>query len=272
LLRGSRAIWNYFAGSIISHQEKSGVSGVSGQAEKYYRAAAEAAPTLSWLYKLGNHAQVAIADAVTTSEAIQLDGIEARLISLGVMHNRDYDKIESKIRFGISGESDFESAHRTLGELLGFSAGKIETSGSPDPWWRLGGEGVWVFEDHVGAQSTSKLSVTKARQAATHENWIRANQIAPADMPVVQILITPVLKTEFGALCHLHDVKVWTLSDFRNWVETALSTLRELRRTLSEQGDLVWRAEALRVLRERRLTSELMVADLPNGNDVLVES
>ena len=270
-LRGSRAIWNYFAGSIASQLAKRGTAGMAGQAATYYRSAADAVPTLSWLYQLGNTAIVNAGEADTLQEAVQLDGIEKALLSLGVMHSRDYDRNETAIRSGISSEAEFESAHRMLGELLGFSAGKVESSGSPDPWWRLGNFGIWVFEDHAGAQVTSKLSITKARQAATHENWIRSNLSPPAATPVTQILITPVSKTEAGALCHLHSVLVWKLEDFRQWVETALATVRELRQTLAEPGDLEWRATALGVLRQKRLTAALMISNLPNGTDTLTE-
>ena len=270
-LRGSRAIWNYFAGSIASQLAKHGTTGMAVQAATYYRSAADAVPTLSWLYQIGHAANVAAGDAVTIPEANQLDGIERCLLSLGVMHSRDYDKNEAAIRSGINTKDGFEPAHRMLGELLGFSAGKVESSGSPDPWWRLGDVGIWVFEDHAGAQATSKLSVAKARQAATHENWIRSNLSPPATTPITQVLITPVSKTEAGALCHLHSVKLWKLNDFRLWVEIALSTIRELRKTLTEPGDLEWRAAALGVLRQRRLTAALMISHLPNGTDALTE-
>lgn len=270
-LRGSRAIWNYFAGSIASQLAKLGTAGMAAQAAAYYRSAAEAVPTLSWLYQIGHAATAAAGDAVTIPEANQLDGIEKYLLALGVMHSRDYDKKEAAIRSGISTKEEFESAHRTLGELLGFSAGKVESPGSPDPWWRLADIGIWVFEDHAGAQASSKLSVTKARQAATHENWIRSNLKPPVATPVTQVLITPVLKAEEGALCHLHNVKLWNLDDFRHWVETALSTVRELRKTLTEPGDVEWRATALGILRTRRLTATLMVSHLPNGTEALTE-
>jgi hypothetical protein len=196
---------------------------------------------------------------------------EKCLLSLGVTHSRDYDKKEAAIRSGINTETVFESAHRMLGEFLGFAAGKVEESGSPDPWWRLEDEGIWVFEDHAGAQATSKLSVNKARQAATHENWIRSNLLPPEKTPITQVLITPVTKADEGALCHLYSVKVWNLGEFRQWVEKALSAIREVRKTLTEPGDLEWRAGALGLLRQMHLTSALMVSHLPNGVDALSE-
>jgi len=270
-LRGSRAIWNYFAGSVATQLSRNGSSGMAAQATAYYRAAADAVPTLSWLYQMGHATTGGTGGTVTVLEANQLDGIEKSLLALGVMHSRDYDSKEAQIRSGINTEDGFEGAHRMLGELLGFSAGKVESSGSPDPWWRLSDYGIWVFEDHAGAQSTSKLSVLKARQAATHENWIRSHLRPPTTTPVTQILITPVTKTEKGGLCHLGNVKLWNLSGFREWVENALSTVRELRTTLTESGDLEWRAAALEILRERKLTAELMISHLPYGIEVLTE-
>jgi hypothetical protein len=270
-LRGSRAMWNYFAGSIASQLAERGISGMAAHAATYYRAAASAVPTLSWLYGIGDAADLAVDGAVSIAESLQLDGIEKSLLALGVMHSRKYDKVEAEIRAGIQTDDQFERSHRLLGELLGFSAGKIESSGSPDPWWRLGNSQIWVFEDHAGAKDTSRLSITKARQAATHENWIRAKLPGATSIPVTKVLITPVTRAESGAKIHLHDVKLWRLVDFRSWVEDALSTLRELRKTLAEAGDLEWRASAIGLLRERRLTADLITKDLPIGEQALQE-
>jgi hypothetical protein len=270
-LRGSRAMWNYFAGNTATQLAKRGMSGMAAKAAAYYRAAASAAPSLSWLYGIGDAAEVARDGGVTVAESLQLDGIEKTLLALGVMHSRKYDKAEAEIRSGIHTEDQFERSHRLLGELLGFSAGKVESSGSPDPWWRLANSRIWVFEDHAGAKETSKLSVTKARQAATHENWIRAKLPGATKVPVTKVLITPVTHAELGAKIHLHDVKLWSLGDFRSWVEGALSALRELRRTLGEAGDLEWRASAIGLLRERRLAAELLTRDLPTGEEILQE-
>jgi len=43
---------------------------------------------------------------------------------------------------------------------------------------------------------------------------------------------------------HLGRVSHWDLDDFRAWAERALVTVRELRRSFVEPGDLVWRAQA----------------------------
>jgi hypothetical protein len=42
---------------------------------------------------------------------------------------------------------------------------------------------------------------------------------------------------------HLGRVSHWDLDDFRDWAERALVTVRELRRSFVEPGDLIWRAQ-----------------------------
>jgi hypothetical protein len=49
-------------------------------------------------------------------------------------------------------------------------------------------------------------------------------------------------------LPHLNNVYHWDLQDFREWAEQALVTVRELRRSFVEPGDLIWRAQAAEAL------------------------
>ena len=58
------------------------------------------------------------------------------------------------------------------------------------------------------------------------------------------MLVTPVTKAKSGAVPHLHTVSLWEIDEFREWAKLALRTLRNLRRTFGQAGDLVWRAHA----------------------------
>jgi hypothetical protein len=64
-----------------------------------------------------------------------LERVEAILESLGKLHDRQFDKREREILEGLGSTSKgpFESAHRLLGETLGFLAEKKEVDASPDP-------------------------------------------------------------------------------------------------------------------------------------------
>ena len=65
-----------------------------------------------------------------------------------------------------------------------------------------------------------------------------------ADTAIQSVLVTPVSRAEAGAFPHLTTVGLWPLEQFRAWARDALAVVRQLRRTLGDDGDLAWRAEA----------------------------
>ena len=272
-LRGVRALWNYFAGSMAARLSGGEEGSLSVQSRNYYVAAGKAAPNLSWLHELGKTFKIeSLNSGISRLEATQLDAIENQLVTLGTSHNREYDNREAEIRKALLSAETFEQGHVMLGNHLGFRAGKIESSGSPDPWWMCSDGLIIVFEDHAAALDSSSLSITKARQAATHDNWVRENLSPAESATIARVLVTPVNKVDNGAMCHLVGVHAWNLTVFLGWAEASLATMRELRQEFREPGDLEWRAKALGALRERNLTGESIVANLPFAPDVLKES
>ena len=136
-----------------------------------------------------------------------------------------------------------------LGRHLGFEAGKEESDASPDPWWSAGDVTI-VFEDHANAEPKATISATKARQAASHPDWIREHVPHLAGGTVLSVLVSPATKAKKGAMPSLARVCFWGLDDFRKWSEVALDAVREMRRTFAEPGDLAWKAEAAVKLEE----------------------
>jgi hypothetical protein len=166
----------------------------------------------------------------------QIERLEALLLKLGTLHDAKYNKHEKIILDGLSSNDAklFESAHRDLGEMLGFRAGKHESDASPDPWW-IAGHFCLVFEDHSGANPASALGAAKARQAAGHPNWMRDHKTLvqlPDDCQILPVLVTGVSRAEEGAFSQLDDVALWPIDDFRAWARSALGIVRGLRRTL----------------------------------------
>lgn len=254
-LRGYRALWFYLAGAAAERAAAEGVSGFEVKARQAYRHAKEAAMGVPWLVALAR-ATGTEAEAVKASRdaalMLQVERLEVYLSKLGTLHNRSFSARESEIRSGFAKAATFERAQQQLGEHIGFAAGKKETDASPDPWWIVANQ-VIVFEDHAGAKDDAVVDATKARQAASHPDWIRANVVGAEDAVIVAVLVTPAKQAREGAMPSLGKVSYWPLDEFRVWAESALVAIRELRRTFTEPGDLAWRATAAEVLEQARL-------------------
>ncbi|MEX0331435.1 MAG: DEAD/DEAH box helicase [Puniceicoccaceae bacterium] len=247
-LRGERALWNYFAGCAANRIENQ-----STLSTDYFRAAAKGASSLSWLHALvhtnSSENDDESSDA-SSEDLLQIDRLEDLFLRLGISNNRKYDKFEAEIRNQLNDPIKFEAGHLSLGILLGFDAGKIESEGSPDPWWMLGENSILVFEDHANANATSSISVSKARQAASHEKWIRSEVSSdPDECNIDSFLITPVSDISSAAVCQLSEVCVIDLTEFIDWSESVMQTIRDIRRTFPDKGDLIWRNEAYQKLK-----------------------
>jgi hypothetical protein len=162
------------------------------------------------------------------------------------MHNQKYASIEKSIIEGISQNKykAFENSQRELGELLGFEAHNKESDAAPDPWWIVDGSLCFVFEDYTEA-TVSNVGAVKARQVASHPNWIRSNVTLNNDAVIVPVLLSTVTGALPDAAIHLDEVAFWNLDEFREWAINALNTVRNLRATYPGAGDMIWQSDAM---------------------------
>lgn len=252
-LGGYRALWEYLAGSAAIMAASGGNTAFDVKAREHFSRAKNAAKGIPWLVQLSQKneedASGSEQDNANALIMLQVEKIEGVLDSLGTTHDRKYSERERTILEGLNDETQFENAHKLLGEHLGYDAGKIETTASPDPWWQSG-QLCMVFEDHANADASSSLDPTKARQAASHPAWMRDNvpSCQSTTVEIYPVLITPVSTVYPGTLPHLGSVSLWKLDDFKQWAHDAMAAIRELRKTFIEPGDLVWRVHASEIL------------------------
>lgn len=255
-LQGYRALWHYLAGAV-AYQASNGQGPMSQNARNHFHEAKKAAP-IQWLAALAKF-QVSTepGDPDEFSAVAQVEAIEKKLEQLGSLHDRKFTRLEQQILSGLASRDPenskpFEDAHLELGKLLGFTGGKIENDGSPDPWWLLKEHFCFVFEDHAGAKLDGSLSASKARQAMAHPDWIKAH-LGLASEEVFSILITPAKSAAQGAMPILHHFYIWPLEEFEQWAKSALSVLRSLRAAFPGSGDMIWKAEAMQRLKDSGL-------------------
>lgn len=245
-LRGYRALWHYLAGTAALRLSNSSDDQFARTAREQFTSAKGAAPYVSWMNQLARTAgdRDDIGEQRVSAETLaQVERIERRLLALGISHEHKFERLAAEILNSIATPSQFEEGQRRLGEMLGFIVGNAESDGAPDPWWLGKSRGV-VFEDHADAAPSTIFNATKARQAASHPEWISENLPETESMSIIPILITPCTQARSGAKPHLKKVLLWPLEDFRSWASRALACLRELKATLSSEGDLAWRANA----------------------------
>ena len=262
-LQGYRALWHYLAGSAAWLGANDGVPRLDVKSRMQFGLAKNAAKSVPWLVKLARY-QTSENDDEQENRAVvmrQVERLEEILFKLGTIHDRKFASREKEILEGLRNEKYFEYAHKLLGEVLGFDSGKVESNGSPDPWW-IADDICFVFEDHAGAEATSSLSVNKARQVASHPKWIKENVEGYSGDRILSILISPVNRADNDALPHLTDVSFWPLESFISWAESVLAIIRELRKTFVEPGDLAWRAEAAKILEDNRIDANSLYQDL----------
>lgn len=264
-LRGYRATWHYLAGSAAWLGAKAGVTALSAKARTQFDRAKSATRGIPWLVKLSRYQSADAAAAADDSVLMeQIERVEAMLVQLGTVHDRSFALREKEILDGLGSSDNFEQAHRLLGEMVGFDAGKVEEEGSPDPWWTVG-DICFVFEDHAGAKATSVIDVKKARQVSSHVVWMQAKIPATQNCTILPVLVTPVKKMAPGALVHLKGVALWSTEDLRKWGQTALATLREVRKTFVEPGDLTWRDKTAELFRENGLSAQSLFDKLKDA-------
>ena len=248
-LRGYRAIWNYLAGSAAWMAYKEAVSGMEAVAREYFRNAVSAAPGVRWLVGLSRIENFVGAPTSEDSRMTAIiERLERVLEKLGTVHDRKYAEEEKFILEHLAAHEDgrrFEAGHERLGKLLGYEAGNIETKGAPDPWWMVDETICIIFEDYSEADIDSSLNVNKARQVATHPNWVRANLPVAEAAEIVPVLVTRAGFADEESFPHLGSVFLWEMDDFLAWAKRSLTMIREVRRNFPGSGDLVWRAEVI---------------------------
>jgi hypothetical protein len=235
---------------------KGGLTAFDQQAREQFSTAQKAAAGVSWLIGLARIQEVE-KTRPPRDEALarQVENLERYLESVGTAHDRKFEEEQKLVADNIveNEHTRFESAQVRLGTMLGFQCGKVESTGSPDPWWVLSDDLCLVFEDHSEAKETSSLDVSKARQVSSHPNWIRENVPGAGKGNIFPVLVTAVKTADTDALPHLKDVYLWNLEDFRVWAKAALVVIRDLRRCFPGSGDLAWRANAAEKLQSARL-------------------
>lgn len=142
-----------------------------------------------------------------------------------------------------SGE-DFEEAHRSFGEWLGFLSVNPKGDAEPDPIWIVDNTLFIVSEDKIYDNYDKEIPVKHVRQAAGHEKWVRSKsedfQILP-DATGVTVFLTTASNLANNADIHAEGIFYLKRDVFAEWAERAISVLKEAVLSFDSEGNAHWR-------------------------------
>jgi len=259
-LRGLRGIWNYYAGSAVYLLNKQEID-VGVTPEIYFADASKAALAVTWLHQLKHEKVNSETEETDLLSYCIVDRLENVFNKLGTRNAFKIDKLIAKIKDGLSQDNYvvFETAQKEFGLLAGYDAGKREDEGSPDPWWLVNERMGFVFEDYTEGLTTSSVSVNKARQASTHEVWLKENLPIEKDAVIYTFLVGKIHKCSPAAIGHLRNVGFLTTEEFRELGEIGTKAIKTLWNSFKGPGDMFWRQAAVQVLDQAGLLPKNLI-------------
>lgn len=257
VLKGYAGFWNYNAGYIAYQIYKTGLQKYLDVSKKFYRNASDSTKTINWFNKLLDQR-----DSISTSitdEGISnlLERLENQIVQDGVKTSTLFEQKAKSILTDLHSEdgNDFERGHLELGKLLGYISENASGDSDPDPWWMLNEDLCIVAEDKIYKNESKALPTRHVKQAGGHEKWIREKvKYLRKNASILTIMLTNSNLIEKSAVTFADDIFYVNRTDFINWAVTAIEAVRKMRRSFSQPGDVVWRLEAEKILREHNST------------------
>lgn len=186
-----------------------------------------------------------------------IERIEKQIIIDGVKNNSKFEKRAKDILDSLNDNDGdkFERGHQLLGELLGYNASNSTGSAEPDPWWIINDEICIVSEDKIYQSEDKPIPPNDVKQADGHKKWIKEKITYLTEQPIIEtVMITTANKIESAATTFGDEIWYINRKDFVEWARKAIDSIRKIRRTFVEEGNLDWRANASNTLIELKVT------------------
>lgn len=256
-LKGYKGYWNYIAGYLAYSIYKEGREKHRELALHYFKQASKSTNAINWFNNLIDSQQMDEKDFREEGLFETIERIETQIIKDGVRNSRKFEAKVSEVLKLLRSEdgTEFERGHIFLGEMLGYISGNSDGISDPDPWWIVDESLAIVSEDKIYEDNKKQIPVKHVRQALTHEEWIREKiDTLNKHAKVETIFITTSESIEESAAIYGKNIWYINRKEFVEWANCALSALRKLRRSFSEQGDMIWRMEAAQILKDENVT------------------
>jgi hypothetical protein len=158
--------------------------------------------------------------------------------------------------------TQFELGLAELGELLGFESVRPTGSAAPDAAWRDDTR-LWViFEAKSEESSDNAVSVSEARQAGSHHDWVRGNVGWEEPAHSLTALVSYKQQVDPAAATVARDTTIVDPSVIRAIGQRVIAMYRQVRPRARALDDEQLAAALAAEMNENRLTSEALINDL----------
>ena len=147
----------------------------------------------------------------------------------------------------------FEQGLERLGYWLGFEAVRPLGSGVPDGVWSYADGTAVAFEVKSNEQPTGPVSLSTARQAQGHINWVKSKLQIPDSAPISAAIISNREKVARDALPNTQALFVVSLTSVRKLGQRVVSVVRALRVEASEASNEDFRGVIAERLKQEKL-------------------
>lgn len=236
-----RAWWYYLAASAATLcVQKDNAMHLRDTARDLFGRACAAAPRTTWFIEATRLATFQI-DGQLVDDPLLLnaaEAIERRIQQVGVVGAGFESEAKSVTeQLGSDNYANFEQGIQRLGWWLGLDTFRPDGQGVPDGVWSFAEDAVVALEAKSDEEITGPISVSTARQARGHIEWIKANMPELDAVPVSSAVISDRATVASEALPHTSGLFVIGLTEVRELGQSVIDTVRALRAEASETSN-----------------------------------
>ena len=252
-----RAWWYYLAGSAAGlSYSRDNASHLRVASNELYGRACAAAPRTTW-YRQAFRLIGSVAMEQPVDDPLLLtvsENIERRLQEVGVAgagFERDAQVMLDQLNSADA--TTFEQGLDRLGYWLGVEAARPKGRGVPDGMWSFADGTMVAFEAKSNEQPSGPISLSTARQAQGHINWVKSDMHVNDSTLISAAVISDRGTVASDALPNTEAVFVIGLTNIRQLGQRVISTVRALRAEASETGNENFRRAIAERLKEGQL-------------------
>jgi len=257
-LRPYRAFWHHQAAvSAFLAWQHSENETFKRTAISYLEQASVASPNITWLGKLrsqiSGQAEDNVLKVLPTQEwFLEIDTLLQKWKIVGSNYAKQVSEVQNNIE---SNEATaFEKGLSALGQMLGARTHQWKDDGAPDGLWIFGNWHAFVFEAKTDENSEGGISLKTVRQALTHQQRVRADNLIPPFMPCSTVVISPRTAIHNLATPHVEDIAYTSHDEIIKLFNDASIALERVRSSATGSTEETLQVNALQFYSERSVS------------------